>query len=309
MQVFTEVPLNAEPCVLALGNFDGVHIGHRRLLRSGLEKAKQLGIKMCVLVFQPHPLKLLAPDRRVEYLTTQEERIRIFETIGIDKLFILPFNYTMADKSPESFIKDVIIPLGASHIVVGFNYSFGSQGKGTPFDLQELGQRYGFAVSILQAQTIDGKVISSSSIRKALSQGDISTAAKMLGRYPSLSGAVIKGEQRGRVLGFPTANINPSEEILIPKRGVYAVQVSRGANSYFGMMNIGMKPTFHNFYVRTIEVHLFDFNEKIYGEKLLIRIVERLRDEKKFNDIKELRAQLEKDAQDSLKVLTSMDLR
>jgi len=304
VQVIRQLPEKpTESCVLALGNFDGVHLGHRRLLESGLETAQKMKIKLSVLLFEPHPLKLLFPEKMIGLLTTSEKRLRILEQLGVDTVYLLPFTHQTADTTPEKFVSDILLRVGARYVVVGFNYSFGSQGKGTPEDLQGLGEKYGFGVSVLQAQTMAGKVISSSSIRKALLQGDIRQAQSMLGRYPCLCGKVVKGEQRGRTLGYPTANIESAEDLLIPKRGSYAVWAEFEGKKLIGMMNIGMKPTFHAEYKTTIEVHFFDFQGNLYDQELTLDIVERLRDERKFSGVGELLGQLQKDAVHAKKIL------
>lgn len=295
MQVRTSLPINKEPCVLALGNFDGVHLGHRRLLEHGLRQAERLGVGLSVLIFEPHPLKVLRPERGIELLSTTPEQLRYFEEIGADTVYLIPFTREMANTSPEEFVEKILIPLGVVRVVVGFNYSFGAHGKGNPELLQSLGKQHGFGVNVLQAQMIGGRVISSSSIRKALQQGDIRLASSLLGRAPSLGGTVVHGEERGRLLGYPTANILPNQDILIPKRGVYAVWSNIGETCVFGMMNIGMKPTFHDMYGTSVEVHFFDYNGDLYDRELTIHIEERLRDERKFNGVNELLLQLKTD--------------
>ena len=296
MQVLTSLPVESkEPCVLALGNFDGVHVGHRRLLEHGLGQAVRLGVGLDVLIFEPHPLKVLVPEREIKLLSTTQERLLCFEKIGVHTVYHLPFTREMANTSPEQFVEKILLPLGVIHVVVGFNYSFGAQGKGNPELLQSLGQKHGFEVSVLQAQTIDGRVISSSSIRTALLQGDITLANSLLGRSPSLSGTVVHGEERGRQLGYPTANILYSEDVLIPKRGVYAVWAYLEGKRVPGMMNVGMKPTFHDMYSTIIEVNFFDFEGDLYGRKIMVHIKDRLRDERKFDGINELVNQLQQD--------------
>jgi len=295
VQVRTSLPINKEPCVLALGNFDGVHLGHRRLLEHGLGQAKRLGVGLSVLIFEPHPLKVLFPERELKLLSTTKERLLYLETIGVQTVYHLPFTREMANTSPEQFVEKILLPLGVIHVVVGFNYSFGAQGRGNPELIQELGKKHGFGVSVLQAQSIGGRVISSSSIRKALLHGDIILASSLLGRPPCLRGTVIHGEERGRQLGYPTANMLPAEDYLIPKRGVYAVWADIEGKRVSGMMNIGMKPTFHDLYITMVEVHFFDFNGDLYGSEILVHIVERLRDERKFSGINELLMQLKKD--------------
>lgn len=303
MEVRTSLPEEREPCVLALGNFDGVHLGHRRLLEHGLEQAVGLGVGLDVLIFEPHPLKVLFPEQGVKLLSTSQERLLYLEEIGVRTVYHLPFTLEMANTSPEEFVETILLPLGVIHVVVGFNYSFGAQGKGNPELLQALGQKHGFGVSVLQAQTMSGRVISSSSIRKALLQGDIELATSLLGRLPCLRGTVIHGEERGRQLGYPTANILTSEDFLIPKRGVYAVWSMIDGQRVFGMMNIGKKPTFHEMYDTVVEVHFFAFNGDLYGKEITVFIERRLRDERKFNGIEELLGQLEKDCTNAKVVL------
>lgn len=305
MQIIRELPSNPESqCVLALGNFDGVHLGHQRLLKSGLDHATQKGVDLAVVLFEPHPLKLLFPERVIGFLTTQKDQIRLFSEIGVDRVYLLPFTKEMADTSPEGFVRDILIKLGVVHIVVGFNYSFGALGKGTAEDLQRFGQEYGFGVSVLQPQTLDGKVISSTAIRKALLNGDVVQAKKLLGRTHSLVGTVVEGEKRGRQLGYPTANLKVFEDILIPKRGVYAVWTEIEGRIVYGMMNIGMKPTFHEEYELTVEIHFIDFSGDLYGMELAIYCEEKIRDERKFSGLEELKTQLERDA---VKVQRTLD--
>lgn len=297
MQVMSDLPGRESQCVVALGNFDGVHLGHRKLLESGLTESRRLGLPLAVLVFHPHPLQVLFPEHGLKLLTTQAERLKIFEKIGVDRVYLLSFTRETAKMSPEQFVEEILINLGAVHVVVGFNYSFGSKGLGTPDMLGMIGERFGFTVSVLQAQLIKGKVISSSNIRKAMSQGDINLAQEMLGRHPCLCGTVIHGEERGRTLGYPTANLLSPKELIIPKRGVYAIQASVSGKKVYGMMNIGMKPTFHAEFSTTIEIHFLNFNGDLYGQDLKIEIIERLRDERKFSGIDELKQQLGHDAQ------------
>jgi len=286
----------AHPCVLALGNFDGVHLGHQKLFATGLREAEVRGLPLAVLRFYPHPDKVLFPDRMTKLLSTPEQQRQLFANAGVGILYEMPFTKQTALTEPEEFVKKTIRDLKAVQIVVGFNYSFGAKGKGTPEMLQSFGDHYGFEVRVLNAQVINGQVVSSSRIREALSHGDIKLASRMLGRLPTIIGKVVLGEQRGRTLGFPTANIEPDEDLLIPQRGVYAVNTVFKGQKFNGMMNIGVKPTFHSIPLNVIEVHLFNFNTNIYGERLEINIIQRIRDEQKFSDVKLLQEQLQRDA-------------
>ena len=292
-----------KPTVVALGNFDGVHLGHQKLLKCGLEKAQELGVDFSVLLFYPHPLKILHPDKKLNLLTGHEERLRILENLGVEKVYLVPFTRRLADTSPEDFVKNILLPIGAVHVVVGFNYSFGSQGKGDPELLKKLAEKYGFQVSVINAQRIGNKIISSSEIRKYLLDGEIGLAAEMMGRFPTISGKVIHGDERGRTLGFPTANIMVDEDLLVPQNGVYAVVSEINGQKYGGMLNIGLRPTFKKEAIRTIEVHFFDFQGDLYDRELTVSLISKLRSEKKFRGREEIIAQLHKDKQLALSII------
>lgn len=295
-----------EPTVIALGNFDGVHLGHQKLIDCGLEKARALNLQLSVLLFDPHPLKVLYPERRLNLLTGKMERLLLFEKMGVDQVFLFPFTLNFAGTSPEEFVEDILIKIGAKHVVVGFNYSFGSQGKGRPSDLEEMGRAYGFGVSIIQAQKIRDKVISSTEIRRYLTNGEIDLAKEMMGRPPVLSGKVIKGDGRGRTLGFPTANIKIDEDLLIPKNGVYAVTSEIDGVIYGGMMNIGVRPTFKDDQELTVEVYFLNYQSDLYGKELKITLEARLRPERKFNSKEEIISQIFKDQEYAISVLSQL---
>ncbi|NMA67844.1 MAG: bifunctional riboflavin kinase/FAD synthetase [Desulfitobacterium sp.] len=297
MEVIRELPTNAEgKYVLSLGNFDGVHLGHKRLLRGGLEVARAKGLELAILLFEPHPMQVLFPESFIGFLTTKEKQMEIFEEIGVNRVYLLPFTEEIAAIPPKQFVRDFLLSMGVEHVVVGFNYSFGAKGKGTPEDLQTFGHEYGFEVSILQPQVLEGMVISSTATRKALLDGNVQLAKEFLGRPHCIVGKVVKGEQRGRQLGYPTANLQIQEGLLIPKRGVYAVWAWIDNQKVPGMMNIGMKPTFHKEYMLTVEVHFFDFHGDLYGKELTIYLEEKIRDECKFASKEELIKQLGLDA-------------
>ncbi|UWG98536.1 bifunctional riboflavin kinase/FAD synthetase [Dehalobacter sp. DCM] len=307
MKIFTTLPEHAaEPTVLALGNFDGVHLGHQQLLRQGLAKARELNTHFSVLLFDPHPMKVLFPERKLELLTGKDERLLLFEKMGVDQVFLLPFTMEFANTTPEEFVEKILMKIGAVHLVVGFNYSFGSHGKGTPADLQKFGQDYHFGVSIVQAQKFENKVISSSEIRRYLLHGDIAMAKEMMGRAPTLTGIVGHGDGRGRNIGFPTANLETDADQLIPKNGVYAVTSVIDGKRYGGMMNIGVRPTFKSDADKTIEIYFFDFTGDLYNKKLTIYIEARLRSEKKFSGVEAIVDQLNKDKEHAKKTLQNI---
>jgi len=285
-----------QPCVLALGNFDGVHLGHQKLLAAGLEEAKRRGVPLAVLRFTPHPNKVIFPDRELKLLTTPNQQLHLFARCGVSILYQRPFTKETANTQPEDFVRTTLRELQAVHVVVGFNYSFGARGKGNPEMLKALAAEYGIGVTVVDAQMVDGQVVSSTRIRHALSDGNIQLAKMMLGRWPSIEGRVVCGEQRGRTLGFPTANLDVHEDILIPRRGVYAVETTVQGRKFGGMMNIGVKPTFHRTYGTVVEVHLFDFAGDLYGQTLEVVLMERIREERKFASVQELQEQLQRDA-------------
>ncbi|NBJ15584.1 MAG: bifunctional riboflavin kinase/FAD synthetase [Dehalobacter sp. 4CP] len=296
MEVCTLIPGHKfEPTVLALGNFDGIHLGHQELLKHGLEKARSLKTLFSVLLFDPHPLKVLHPDRKLELITGKDEKIMLFEKFGVDKVFLLPFSPKFAETTPQEFVENILLKIGAVHVTVGFNYSFGCHGKGKPGDLEKFGETYNFGVSVVQAQMLDDRVISSTEIRRALLNGDIDLAKAMMGRAPTIIGTVVHGDGRGRDIGFPTANIETHEDLLIPKNGVYAVTAKIDGRIYGGIMNIGIVPTFKTGQEKTIEIHFFDFHGDLYRKDLFIDIQVRLRAEKKFSGVKEITEQLGKD--------------
>ena len=295
-----------EPTVMALGNFDGVHLGHQELLKHALEKAKALNVKFSVLLFDPHPLKILCPERKLNLLTAKGERLQLFEKMHVDRVFLVPFTPELAATAPRAFVEQLLKRIGVVHIVVGFNYSFGAQGRGTPQDLELYGQEYGFGVSIIQAQRIGDKIISSTAIRKFLLEGNIQAAKEMLGRAPQITGRVIHGDARGRTIGFPTANLQIDEDLLVPTNGVYAVTSKIGNKIYAGMMNIGTRPTFTSGSIRTVEVFFLDFSGDLYNFDLVIDIHARIRSEKKFRSSKEIINQLNEDREKTKDIVSSI---
>ncbi|RNC28072.1 MAG: Riboflavin biosynthesis protein RibF [Candidatus Dichloromethanomonas elyunquensis] len=294
-----------QPSVIALGNFDGVHLGHQKLLHVGLQKAKLLQIGLSVLLFDPYPLKVLYPEKKLNLLTGKEERLTLFEKIGVNQVFLLPFTLDFATTSPLEFVEKILLNIGAVHVVVGFNYSFGFQGKGNPKDLEEMGNQFGFGVSVIQAQKIGEKIISSTEIRRYLINGEIETAKEMIGRVPKITGKVVHGDGRGRNLGYPTANVQADEDLLIPKNGVYAVTSEIDGIIYGGMMNIGVRPTFTDEKEKTIEIYFLDYHGDLYGKELDISIEARLRPERKFNGKEEIIRQLNKDKEEAVRVLST----
>jgi riboflavin kinase/FMN adenylyltransferase len=281
---------------ITLGNFDGLHLGHQELVRKVITRAKELGAYSIVVTFRPHPLKVLAPEKCPPLISIYEEKIRLFEKLGVDVLVKIPFTLEFAKMSPEDFVKGILCDLlGAKEIFVGFNYRFGRGREGNITTLKALGKKLGFTVREIEQVSLDGEVISSTKIRHLLRDGEVEHAARLLGRTYAITGIVIKGDGRGKNLGFPTANIAPKHAI-IPSHGVYAVRLSVRDRFYDGIANIGMRPTFGK-NALAIEVHVFDFNEDIYGEEISLYFIGKIREEIKFNSSGELIHQINKDVE------------
>lgn len=289
------IPAGLRGAVATIGNFDGVHLGHQYLFRRLIAEAHVEQRPAVVISFEPHPKMVLHPERRPFYLiTSPDEKIRHISNLGIDALILIPFSLDYARTTAEEFIRGVLWErLRIRKIIIGHDYTFGRGKEGNAAFLTASGSRLGFEVEVLNAFKIGDTTISSTRIRKAILAGEVRYAASLLGRPYNLSGEVISGHHRGVNLGFPTANIRPDKE-LVPPIGVYAVLVILEGNRLHGVLSIGYNPTFADQKL-SIEVHIFDFNENIYGKILDVLFVERLRDEIRFADPGELIAQIGRD--------------
>ena len=286
--------------LVTVGTFDGVHLGHQAILRYLIERARQQGGRSVVLSFDPHPREVLT-GQPVPLLTTIDERADLLETFGLDRFVVLPFTKQFAALPPEQFVTEYLVErIGLQEIVIGYDHGFGRGRQGGRKLLEALGQKRGFTVDVIPPRVVEDSVVSSSRIRECLAEkGDVASAARMLGYDYALTGQVIAGDGRGREIGFPTANLAiEHERKVVPRRGVYAVRVHlEGYTSpRGGMMNIGLRPTFGGT-TEHLEVHLFNFVDTIYGRRLRVEFVERMRDERKFNSIDELVGQLSEDRQ------------
>ena len=297
--------------LVTVGIYDGVHLGHQAILRYLVHRAQQQQGRSVVVSFDPHPREVLTGNQ-LGLLSTIDERAQLLENLGLDRFIVLPFTKDFSRLSPDEFVLQILVErIGLQEIVVGHDHGFGRGRQGNVELLQTLGAQHDFSVDVIPAQAVDHQVVSSSAIRQALIEdGDVGRARQMLGRPYALTGTVIHGDGRGHSIGYPTANIEVEHpRKVIPKRGVYAVQVSlRGEEGrYGGMMNIGYRPTFDGGNTLHLEVHLFDFDRTIYGQPLQITYVERLRDEQKFGSVDELIAQLSDDEQRARRVLAALD--
>jgi len=292
--------------IITIGTFDGVHLGHQEIFNVLINKSKNNGCRSFVITFEPHPRMVIQPNSDLKLLTTFEEKVEILEEMGIDNLLVIPFTKEFSQLTSEDFFRQYILDgIGIKKMVIGYDHHFGKGRDGDEQKIRELGALNNFEVQKTEAVTINETVVSSSKIRHALSEGEVKTAAQMLGRNYSFSGLVVVGDKRGRELGFPTANIKlENENKLIPKNGVYAVKVFLEERIFNGVMNIGLRPTFKDTKIVLSEVHIFNFNEDIYGKKIRVEFIERIRDEKKFSSKEELIKQIEIDKQKTNLLLT-----
>lgn len=300
MKIYTnldEVNLIKRP-VLTIGTYDGVHLGHQKIIHYLNTKAKQVGGESVVFTFHPHPRMVLHPnDHNLELLQTIDERAKKLEQAGVDHLIIFPFSKEFSRLTAIEFIRDILVnKIGIHTLVVGYDHQFGRNREGTMQHLEELAPLYGFNVEEISAFMKDEIKISSTKIRAALQTGDISVASKYLGDLFELTGEVVHGDQIGNTINFPTANIKLKEDYkLIPYNGVYAVKVISDGNEFSGMLNIGIRPTILDKGEKRIEVHIFDFNSDIYGQILTLKFVKMIRTEKTFANLDQLKNQLTKD--------------
>lgn len=283
--------------VVTSGTFDGVHIGHQKILNRVIELARETGGESVVLTYWPHPRMVLKPGSHgLKLLSTFEEKAALLESAGIDHLVRIPFTKDFSQLSSEEFVRKILInSLGTRYLVIGYDHRFGKNREGGLEHLQQNQQTYGFEVEEIPRQDIDDIGVSSTKIRNALENGDIETANSYLNRPYSLTGRVVKGKQNGRNIGFPTANVRVAEDYkLIPADGAYAARAIVNGTPHGAMMNIGMRPTVGDG-TRTVETHIFDFTENLYGQELTLQLVAPLRPEMKFESLEHLASQLAKD--------------
>jgi riboflavin kinase/FMN adenylyltransferase len=280
--------------VLTLGNFDGLHRGHIKIIKLVSARAKKLGVKSALYTFDPHPLKVVAPEKSPPLMLTIKEKARLVESYAVDYMIVANFTKEFASKDPREFVKEVLVDrLRAREVIVGHDYAFGKGKRGTIHFLKELGKEFGFKVTVVDAFKLAGKVVSSSRVRAEVKGGRLRSAAKLLGRDFKVLGKVVRGTNIGKTIGFPTANIMPITE-LRPKEGVYAVRAEIDGEKVNGVANIGVAPTFGG-KEETIEIHLFNFKKDIYGKIITVAFIRRLRGERAFRDKEALIRRIKKD--------------
>jgi riboflavin kinase/FMN adenylyltransferase len=298
-----QIPGEFREAFVTIGNFDGVHLGHLPILKKLIEAAHSENSKAVVITFDPHPKKVLRPEIRPFYLiTSTEEKIKLLEDIGVDGLILIPFDLNFSKMTAESFVCDILWDkLHIRKIFVGHDYSFGKSKTGNKVFLAAIGKKLGFEVDIINAVKLDDETISSTRLRHLILDGDVRTAARLLGRPYNVSGIVVEGKRRGSILGIPTANIKPEKE-LIPAQGVYAVIAHLENDRHQGVLNIGFNPTFSDTDL-SVEVFLLDFSGDIYGKRVNVLFMERIRDEVKFENSEQLVKQIRKDIDEAWAIL------
>ncbi|KHF39734.1 bifunctional riboflavin kinase/FAD synthetase [Halalkalibacter okhensis] len=297
--------LKPEKTVMALGYFDGVHTGHQAVMKKAKEVAIRLNTTTSVMTFHPHPKEVLRKTE-MNYITPLPDKINKIEKLGIDTLYVVRFTPLFASLTPQEFVDEYLIGLHVVHAVAGFDFTYGSLGKGS-METLPFHARNRLEATIVEKYENNNEKVSSTKIRKLLEQGDVSSVAILLGEDYVIKGTVVDGEKRGRTIGFPTANVEPRERYIIPRTGVYAVRLTISGVEYDGVCNVGYKPTFHAEQVATptIEVHLFSFDKDIYGAEVEIQWISRIRSEQKFDGIDQLIKQITLDKETAHSILNS----
>lgn len=297
--------------VVTIGVFDGVHVGHSRIISQAVSRAGRIGAESVVVTFDPHPLAVLRPASRAPALISLGHRIRLISRMGPDALVVVPFTKTTAEMRPEDFVRDVLASkLSAREVMVGEDFRFGRGAAADTGEFKRIAGEHGIRVTVVRPVKIAGRVVSSSAIRKAVVSGDIAKASRLLGRPASVLGTVVKGARLARSLGYPTANLNPHHE-AIPPSGVYAVRAKLGRKVYGGVLNIGTRPTFYGPRDRetSIEVHIFGFRGSIYGRDIEVFFEKKIRDEVRFDSAEDLIAQIRRDEAKARAVLKNKTLQ
>lgn len=310
MRIFRELSevVRDDNNIVTLGTFDGIHLGHKKIINEVVKKATDYGDESFLITFHPHPRKIISRGHNIKLLNTSTEKLEMFKSLGIQNLLIINFTKEFSKLSPEAFIDNYIVNgIGAKEVVIGYDHHFGKGRGGDIGFLKNKGIKSGFKVTIIPGFQIENTIVSSSKIRDALLAGNIVTVSKYLGRFYSFNGIVVKGDKRGRELGFPTANLRiENEDKLLPAIGIYAVEFIVKGNIYQGLLSIGKRPTFYDSGEIVPEVYVFDFNEDIYGENVTVNLVERIRGEEKFSSAEELIEQMKKDKEIGLEILNKL---
>jgi riboflavin kinase/FMN adenylyltransferase len=282
------------PTVLTVGSFDGIHRGHQYLISRVVARAREIGGASALVTLHPHPKIVLRPNSPLQYLSTIEERVDLLEPLGLDYAVILPFSLEYSQIRARDFVQMLIDHLNMKELIAGPDFALGYKREGNIEFLKSLGKEKGFTVNVVAPQKFDDEIMSSTRIREMIASGDLTDATRLLGRFPSVRGRVVRGDQRGRSLGFPTANLAVAERRLLPADGIYAVRVRIDGRWYGGAASIGVRPTFGSGQ-RTVEVYILDFDGDLYDQVIEVQFIQRLREERKFENADALVRQMKQD--------------
>jgi len=294
--------------IITLGTFDGLHLGHQQIVETVIQKSRQSGGRSFLITFDSHPRKIIPGRNDVKILSSLDEKAIILERLGLENLFVINFTEEFSRQNPEEFVKKYLVDgIGLREVIIGYDHHFGKGRDGNFHILQELGNKFRFAVTLIPEYSVEGETISSTKIRNSLLAGDVVKAGKMLGRRYTFKGIIVRGDGRGRKLGFPTANLSvENEDKLIPAKGIYAAECVVENEKHYGLLSLGSRPTFHKDGVIIPEFYIFDFDRDIYDKVMQVNMVEKIRDEEKFNSVDELIIQMKKDEEKGKEILSKV---
>ena len=296
----------SKPSVVTVGSFDGIHLGHMKLIEKTISISKEEGLKSIILTFNPHPKVILNKKSNFSFLSTYDEKNTIFKSLDFDFLVVKKFDDAFSKLTPEEFVRDILVEkLNVKHVVIGYDHHFGRNRDASYKTLNELSKVYNFKVTQIDAYIKDGISVSSTKIRNYISKGNFELANKLLGYEFNITGTVVKGKSRGKTLGFPTANIVVNSSKILPGNGVYLINSKVFNKSIHGMMNVGQNPTFKD-KEHSIEIHFFDFEKNIYGIRISVNILKKIREEIKFDSSSELSKQLQEDKKKCFQIIKSL---
>ncbi|MBR5315625.1 MAG: bifunctional riboflavin kinase/FAD synthetase [Firmicutes bacterium] len=301
MQVFEtlEQIRDIQPTAVALGNFDGVHLGHQELIKKAVERAKQDGLKAAVFTFSNHPKNFLPREKKVKSILSKEEKTAIIASLGVDYLFNIPFNKGIMSMSPEAFVEDLLLDkFNMKAAFCGFNYHFGFKAQGNPDVLREIGAERGFDVTEMPAYKIKGDIVSSSLLRTLIASGQVEKCETYMGRNYAIGGEVVVGNRLGRKLRFPTSNLVIDHDMVTPPNGVYITYCTYNGVRYPSVTNVGNKPTIGT-YTKNVETHIFNFDKELYGKHITVEFLKKTRDEVKFDNVRDLSEQIVRDCREA----------
>ncbi|MCI5687778.1 MAG: bifunctional riboflavin kinase/FAD synthetase [Emergencia sp.] len=297
MEIFEtlEAIQNIKPTAVALGNFDGVHLGHQELIRQAVKKAGDAGLKSAVFTFSNHPKDLLPKEKKVKNILVKSDKERIIESLGVDYLFNVPFTRRIMTMSPAAFVEELLLDkFNMKAAFCGFNYHFGHKAQGNPEVLRQMGARHGYEVTEIPPYKIKGEIVSSSLIRTLIASGQVEQCKTYMGRHYAIGGEVVVGNRLGKKLGFPTSNLVIDPSMVTPPNGVYVTCCTYNGVRYPSVTNVGHKPTIGH-YNKNVETHIFDFDKELYGKQITVEFLQKTRDEVKFDSVEELSAQIVRD--------------